>query len=286
MKKVVVGVSRALSPHPVGNAFEEQLFFTYDGMGRQTNAAIRATHAACASAPAGASTGAQAFCGLECVTLLLQGGLRVRDSAGHDHTLAAGDVLWNGAGRGLLREERPSPGAPLEQVSLWINLPAQYKLTEPHCQLIRSASIPALSLPGETGSLRLIAGEWQGQLGPAETVQSLQLWDLTLKAGQKTDLPLQNGWYAVLLTLTGTLRISHWLHPVGPLQTAMLDAFGDETGLHAEGDEDVRAILVSAQPLNEAISGQDGLVMNTPEQLAHMQQALAQGTFGALPALD
>ena len=54
MKKVVVGVSRALSPHPVGNAFEEQLFFTYDGLGRQTNAAIRATHA-CASAPAGAS---------------------------------------------------------------------------------------------------------------------------------------------------------------------------------------------------------------------------------------
>lgn len=92
MKKVVVGVSRALSPHPVGNAFEEQLFFTYDGLGRQTNAAIRATHA-CASAPAGASTGAQAFCGLECVTLLLQGGLRVRDSAGHDHTLAADDVL-------------------------------------------------------------------------------------------------------------------------------------------------------------------------------------------------
>ena len=48
----------------------------------------------------------------------------------------------------------------------------------------------------------------------------------------------------------------------------------------------MRAILVSAQPLNEPSAGQDGLVMNTPEQLAHMQQALAQGAFGALPALD
>lgn len=286
MRKIVVGASRALSAQTAGHAIEEQLFFSYSGMGRQTNPVIHAAYAPAATTAGNADAAPQALCGFECVTLLLQGALRVRDSAGHDTRLAAGDVLWHSAGSGLLRQDSPAPGL-LEQLTLWINLPAEYKGTQPHCQPIRAADIPRISLTGEDGAcagqLRLIAGQWQTQLGPAETVQPLQLWDMELQPGSKLELPLPHKWYAVLLVLQGSLHLSHWPQPLGPRQMAMLDAFGDSVGLQAQGPENAHVVMISGQPLNEALSGADALVLNTPEQLRQAQQALASGGFGTLP---
>ena len=60
MKKVVVGVSRVLSPRAVGHAYEEQPYFNYDGMGRQTNAVICAAYSHTEHVPPAASSDEQA----------------------------------------------------------------------------------------------------------------------------------------------------------------------------------------------------------------------------------
>ena len=52
------------------------------------------------------------------------------------------------------------------------------------------ADISTFELPGGAGQLRLIAGSWQNQNGPAETAQLLHLWDLTLNPGYNLNLPL------------------------------------------------------------------------------------------------
>ena len=36
MKKPIIGVTRALAPTPVGDAYQEQLLFNYDGLGGLT----------------------------------------------------------------------------------------------------------------------------------------------------------------------------------------------------------------------------------------------------------
>jgi len=64
------------------------------------------------------------------------GGVRVPPGGGrparpgqHGITASAGDVVWNGAGSGVLTRTLPGPvlreqGGTIEAVSLWINLPA------------------------------------------------------------------------------------------------------------------------------------------------------------------
>lgn len=290
MEKKVIGVSRAPAARPVGQAYLEHTFFNHQGLGRQANPAIGAAYAAPQTfepAPVPPGTGVQAQCGFECVSLLLQGQLDTRDSAGHAHALAAGDVLWSGAGRGLLREQRHGAdlardGGTLELLTLWINLPAAYKATDPHCQHLPAAALPELPLPDEAGTLRVIAGEWQGQLGPAETATPLQLWDLRLHAGRSTDLPLPRGWYALLLVLQGRVRLSYWQHAIDAPQLAFLDAGGDH--LRIEADQDSRAVLLCSQPLDEPIVGFEALVLNTDEQLAQARQALDSGQWGTLEA--
>ncbi len=282
MKKAVVGASRPLMHAASGAAGEENLFFSPSGMGRQTNPVIRAAWLAPCDVPAGAGA-VQPMCGVECVTLLWQGGLRVRDSAALDVQLAAGDALWHGTGAGVLREERPQAGT-FEACHLWLNLPAQHKITAPYSQHIASGDIPHVELPNGAGHMRLIAGEWQGQLGPAETVLPLQLWDLSLVSGARVELPLPHGWYVELLALQGRMGADYWPDPIRTPQMVMFDAFGEDVCLSVSASSvSAHLLLVASQPLDEPISADGALVMNTAEQLAQMCQHLEQGGFGTLP---
>src|ERR1700694_303455 len=77
--------------------------------------------------------------GFETVTYMLSGSFRHKDSQGHAGKLAAGDVQWMTAGRGVIHSEEPSnefqqTGGRLHGVQLWVNLPKTDKLIRPHYQ--------------------------------------------------------------------------------------------------------------------------------------------------------
>ena len=93
-------------------------------------------------------------------------------------------------------------------VQLWVNLPAKDKMAAPGYQGILDAQIPALALPGDAGTLRLIAGEYAGQRGPARTFTPMNVWDLRLAAGQRLSLPQPEGWTTLLVVLDGTVQVN------------------------------------------------------------------------------
>jgi redox-sensitive bicupin YhaK (pirin superfamily) len=282
MHKPIIGVTQPFSPVPVGEAYREQLLFNYDGLGRQANPVIRAAYVLENLEPgAQRATGAQAQSGFECVTLVLQGRIETRDSTGHAAVLNAGDVLWRGAGRGVLHENRCGPdGGALELLALWINLPAIHKQVEPYRQLIRAPEMPWMPLPGEAGAVRVIAGEWLGRTGPAETVTPLQLWDLDIAPGQRVKLPLPRGWHASLLVLSGDAGSPYWQHGIGAPRLVACDRPGAEVEVTTE--RGARIVLASASPLDEAIVGKEAFVMNTQAQLDRVMQEFARGAFGNL----
>lgn len=290
MKKPVIGVSMAPTATPARPDWQEQSFFGCQGLGRQTNPAIMASHVppqTITPTQAQAPAPVQAQCGFDCVTLVFQGELEARDSAGHAHVLRAGDALWSSAGHGLLRQDRCGPslrtqGGLLESLTLWVNLPAPYKQAAPHCLPLAARQIPVASLPDDAGTLRIIAGEWENHIGPAETATPLQLWDMRLRQGASVTLPLPRGWYGILLVLEGRLRVNYWQHAVTSGQLVVLDAAGDQVALQIE--QDTHVVLLSGEPLDEPLVASDALVMNHEDQIAQARQALAQGRLGPLAA--
>ena len=288
MKKNVIGVSASTAAQATGAGWDRIPFFGYQGMGRQANPCIGASYVPPVTLEPGVAGVAdvQPQRGFETVTLMFQGQLQTRDSAGHAATLEAGDVLWNCAGRGLLRQDQGGPrlaaeGGTLELATLWVNLPADYKMTDPHQQHLAAASIPVVELGDGVGELRVIAGEYEGVVGPAETVTPLQLWDIRLQAGeQETLLKLPSHWYGVLLVLEGAVHVNYWQQPVTAQHLVFLGTPGQEVGLRAE--QDTRLLLISGEPLDETIAGSGELVLNTPEQVEQSLQDLAAGQFGTL----
>jgi redox-sensitive bicupin YhaK (pirin superfamily) len=69
-------------------------------------------------------------------------------------TAASGLVHEEFHGREFARR-----GGMFEMVQLWVNLPAKDKMTPPHYQGILNSQIPTVSLPGDHGTVRVIAGE-------------------------------------------------------------------------------------------------------------------------------
>jgi redox-sensitive bicupin YhaK (pirin superfamily) len=67
-----------------------------------------------------------------------------------------------------------------------VNLPARHKMAPPRYQGILNRQIPTVNLPENRGTVRVIAGEFAGSTGPAQTFTPIQVWDLHLTSDQRT----------------------------------------------------------------------------------------------------
>ena len=180
-------------PHWVGDGFPVRSVFSYDGLGRDKLSPFLLLDYAAPAALSSPTTqrrgvGEHPHRGFETVTIVYQGELEHRDSAGNGGRIGPGDVQWMTAASGILHEEFHSgrftrEGGTMEMMQLWVNLPAKDKMSKPGYQTLLDADIPRVALPDGAGTLRVIAGAFAGHRGPARTFTPINVWDLRLTAG-------------------------------------------------------------------------------------------------------
>jgi quercetin 2,3-dioxygenase len=159
-----------------------------------------------------------------------------------------------------------------------VNLPARHKMSPPRYQAISSDSIPTVGLPGGSGTLRVIAGEFAGARGPADTFTPINVWDLRLTG--PADLSVPAGHSALLVVLKGDIRINGSAS-IGSAEVAL---FGREGGsLRLESAGEAAALLLSGEPIDEPIAGMGPFVMNTQQEI---QQAIADYQSGRMGHLS
>lgn len=219
--------------------------------------------------------------GFETVTIVYQGEVEHKDSAGNAGRIGPGDVQWMTAARGILHEEMHGmdftrKGGTLEMIQLWVNLPARDKMSDPGYQEILSRNIPVVDLPDGAGRMRLIAGDYNGVHGAARTFTPLNLWDGRIKAGSKMALPIVEGHNAMILVLEGMLSING-RDSVGARQMGYFSREGDTISFSAA--EECAFLLMSGEPIDEPIAGRGPFVMNTVEEIRAAMNDYAAGKF-------
>ena len=82
--------------------------------------------------------------GIETITYVLAGTVDHGDSMGNHGAIAAGDVQWMTAGKGIIHQEMPKgdQDGRMHGFQLWANLPSSLKMTAPHYQEVKAAEIP------------------------------------------------------------------------------------------------------------------------------------------------
>ncbi len=144
MNKTVLGVYPHPQGHWVGDGFPVRSLFSYDKFGQHLSPFLLLDYAGPALFPAAANprgVGEHPHRGFETVTIVFQGEVAHRDSAGNSGIIGPGDVQWMTAAAGILHEEFHSPaftqtGGALEMAQLWVNLPARHKMSPPRYQTI------------------------------------------------------------------------------------------------------------------------------------------------------
>lgn len=286
--KQILGVYSAPQPHWVGDGFPVRSMFSYDSHGQHLSPFLLLDYAGPAKfdpAVRPRGVGQHPHRGFETVTIVFEGEVEHRDSTGAGGRIGPGDVQWMTAASGILHEEFHSreftrTGGTLEMVQLWVNLPARDKMSAPRYQTLLDRDIPAVELPDGAGKLRVIAGDYAGHRGPAQTFTSMDVWDLHLRQGHATGFDVPEGRTLAVVMLRGTVLVNG-TQVARDSQVVLFDRKGSDVSLEANSDATV--LLLSGEPIDEPVVGYGPFVMNSTEEINQAITDFNSGRFGQIP---
>jgi redox-sensitive bicupin YhaK (pirin superfamily) len=221
--------------------------------------------------------------GFETVTIAYHGRVAHHDSAGHSGVIGEGDVQWMTAASGLLHKEYHEQefsrkGGLFQMVQLWVNLPAKYKMSFPKYQEITHAMMGRYNLPGEKGTIEIIAGEYKNVKGAASTFTPINVYNARLKKGAETELDFPSNYNTGILVIEGAATIND--------QKVPTDHFvlfkNDGELIKIEVAEDTILLVLSGEPINEPIAQYGPFLMNTWQELEQAIDDVNAGKFGVL----
>lgn len=285
--KTVLGRYSNPNRHWVGDGFPVRSLFSYTTLGEHISPFLLLDFAGPhyfepRITPRG--VGEHPHRGFETVTVVYEGEVSHRDSTGNGGTIGAGDVQWMTAASGILHEEFHSTGftksgGPFRMVQLWVNLPAKDKMSPPGYQAITSANIPVISLPGDMGKARIIAGEFEGAKGPARTFTPINMWDLRLSAGASLTLDVPEGHTSALVVLSGHITVGG-SEQAGEAEMVLLSRKGSGVTIGADGEATV--LVLTGEPIDEPVVGYGPFVMNNEAEIRKAIADFNNGKFGQM----
>jgi redox-sensitive bicupin YhaK (pirin superfamily) len=204
----------------------------------------------------------------------------------------------------LLHTDRPNP---LELFQIWLNLPADSKMVEPHFTMFWSQDIPRHSFVDEAGrgtEVVVIAGDLplagksdgngNSQGGVARPLApppdswgsrlhaDLAMWTLRLEPGAQWTLPaaLGDGTRRKLYFFAGSrITVEGQVVPVG----SSLEVRAGAAVVLTNGDEPAELLMLQGRPIGEPVAQYGPFVMNTEQELRQAFEDYRRTEFGGWP---
>jgi len=232
--------------------------------------------------------------GFETVTYIMDGAFAHQDSAGGGGLISDGDTQWMTAGSGILHIEQPpewlvAKGGVFHGVQLWVNLPAEHKMTAPRYQDISAKSVQLLSSHDGGALIRLIAGELGGHRGPGDTYTPITYAHATIEPGGRLNIPWRPDFSAMAYVLSGSGAVGV---DGAPLHESQLAVFGEGDAVVVSADKvqterapKLEVLLLGGQPLREPIAHYGPFVMNTHSEIAQAMDDFQAGRMGQIPTV-
>ncbi len=236
--------------------------------------------------------------GIETITYVLEGTVEHGDSLGNQGLLGPGSVQWMTAGSGILHQEMPKGNAmgQMHGFQLWANLPSSLKMTAPRYQDIQGSDIPEI-IDDDGTRVKVITGAFWGKSGPVDGIAASPTYlDISVPPNTRKVLPVDTYANTFAYVFAGKATFRDASDPIGVRvekevageevnirdmsgnRTLVRFGTGDEITV-TSGDEGVRFLLVSGQPIQEPVAWHGPIVMNTREELMQAMQDLNNGTF-------
>ena len=236
--------------------------------------------------------------GFETVTVVRRGYIDHSDSLGATARFGQGDTQWLTAGAGivhaemfpLVSKEKPNP---VELFQIWLNLPKEDKMAEPHFAMLWNKDIPRASFTdgaGKRTDVPVVAGELSGKKAPSPPPRSwasrkdaeVAIWCIRMDAGATWTMP------KALLETTG--RTLYVFAGPGVRVGGDLVKKGHAAAINADvdavleaGDAECELLLLQGKPIDQPVVQHGPFVMNTRTEIEQAMMDYRRTRFGGWP---
>lgn len=211
--------------------------------------------------------------GIETVSYLCRGNMKHRDSLGFEDSISDGEIQWMTAGSGILHEEQLPASERMLGVQLWLNLPADNKMTKPEYRSIKADQVA--EIPFDGGKIRLLAGKYKEFKGAEGKYLPLNFYDIELEPNSKIEIETAPGDSVMLFTLLSGVSVEG--ERIAEKTAAKLTD-GSSVTIEA-GEKKARTLFIGSRALGESISWGGPIVMNTEAELRQAFLDLRRGSF-------
>ncbi|QSB06838.1 pirin family protein [Natronoglycomyces albus] len=230
--------------------------------------------------------------GFETVTYLMDGTFVHTDSHGGGGVIRDGDTQWMTAGSGLLHDELPSEklvmnGGVFDGIQLWVNLPANAKMSQPNYQDIQGPGLTLVSSDDGGALVRVIAGTVGEHHGPGQTHTPISLVHASLAPGARLQVPWNRDYSAMAFLLHGEGTVGDDRRAFTESQLALFGT-GDYLTVEAGPEQTFRSghmevLLLGGQPIHEPVARYGPFVMNTRAEIVQAVEDFQAGRMGQIP---
>ncbi len=239
--------------------------------------------------------------GFETVTIVRSGLIDHSDSLGAAARFGGGDTQWLTAGGGIVHSEmfpllQRERGNPVELFQIWLNLPAEDKLVEPHFSMLWNDTIPRRTSRDERGratEVAIVAGAFGDARAPAPPPRSwasrpdsdVAIWTLRMAPGARFRLPraLDETTRRMLyffagdsLTIGAHVQRSH----------AGIELRAQSEVELVNGDAETELLMLQGRPIGQRVVQYGPFVMNTEDQIRQAMADYRRTQFGGWPWPD
>ena len=213
-------------------------------------------------------------------TYFLAGNGHHKDSLNYDFQIEKGEFMVFSSGRGAIHMEETGQGlfdqgGQYHGFQIWLNMPAQYKFSDPTTHLYRGGQLGEL----ETNqySAKVILGELLGVRSGVETLSPAFYYHIQLKPNGKIEIPTDPGHNAFAYLIEGEVELAEQ-KKLKDNQIALFERGDTHIDIFSEKGADL--IVLGGQPLDEPVYSYGPFVMNNEAQIRQVIQDYQTGKMG------
>lgn len=203
--------------------------------------------------------------GIETVTYIIEGNIEHGDSLGNTGTIENGGCQWMTAGGGILHQEMPQPSDKMLGVQLWLNLPAQEKMTTPQYRDITAEMVPTIK--EDNAKIKVISGNYNNQSGAMKADHvKMSFLDVKLDKNKIWEWQPPEDNRVFIFIVKGKGNPGNGTKEFDQKNAILFEDEGEKITVKASNNE-LRFLVFSGKPLKEPVAWGGPIVMNTREEL-------------------
>ncbi len=216
------------------------------------------------------------------------GGLRNRDSLGHDFVIEPGGIVWTQAGSGVIHDELPAEaGRQVHGLQIFVNLGAANKQSAPRVLRLAAHQVPVWNSP-RGSRLRVVVGQHAGIASALTPTEPASLFDLGLVAGDEVALPLAAGWDMLVYAESGAaqIRTDGGEASLATGDAVVAAAHDAEALVRVASEDGARVVVLAGRALREPVFQHGPFIMNDEAGIHAAIAHYRRGAMGELEPLD